>query len=259
MRSLGLLLLFAVASQTGQAQSYCSPTFQNGCSTWMTQSVSVGDLDWTYNGIDCTAWDQTAMSSSIVPGEPLTMTVVNGNWCGCAVWVDLDNSGTFEETENMYAVYVGGDPSYTYTFPLELPAGTLPGTYRMRVISPWGSDGFSSSSTNGFGPCGNFQYGNFQDFSLEVASTAGIAGSTAEGGFAVVPTHTADLVQVSSDAAHPLDLVTVLTMDGRLVQELPLAPGVVRAMVDLTDQPAGVYLIRMRAGKLGHTARVVKE
>ena len=100
--------------------------------------------------------------------------MVAGVWCGAAVWVDFDNSYSFEDTENLYYIYVGGDPSYTYDFTIPVPAGTPTGSYRLRVVTPWGSDGFLSSNTNGYGPCGDYQYGNFIDFTLNVIGATGI-------------------------------------------------------------------------------------
>lgn len=258
MKSLASLLLASWASLAAHAQ-YCTPTFQNGCFNWMTQSVSVGALDWSAMGTECTVSDHTALSTPLVAGEPLSMTVVNGNWCGCAVWVDLDNSGSFESTENLYSTYVGGDPSYSYVFPLEIPAGTLPGSYRMRVISPWGSDGTSTAGTNGFGPCGNYQYGNFQDFTLEVTAPTAVAERSEARPFTAWPTHTLGLVQLRSDARQPLERITVVSADGRLVHARALASPAGHATVDLSDQPAGLYFIRMAGSTLQGTARVVKE
>lgn len=259
MRSLATLLLLCFSSLASQAQSYCSPTFLFGCDLWKTLSVSVGDLAWTFNGSDCTQWDYTALNTSILISEALDMTVVSGSWCGCAVWVDLDNNGTFEDSENMYTSYVGGDPSYTYTFPLEIPEGTAPGIYRMRVISPWGSDGFTSGSENGFGPCGSYQYGNFIDFSLEVIASTGVATQGAAPAFSVWPTLTEGLVFVSTDATLPMDQLTVIAMDGRVVRDAHLATAAERSTVDLSDEAAGVYFLRIHSGTTVKTARVVKE
>ncbi|MBK9765222.1 MAG: hypothetical protein IPO87_18275 [Flavobacteriales bacterium] len=47
----------------------------------------------------------------------------------------------------------------------------------MRIISPWGSDGVAS--TNGFGPCGEYQYGNFDDFTATVTAPIGIGENNA--------------------------------------------------------------------------------
>lgn len=45
------------------------------------------------------------------------------------------------------------------------------GSYRMRVIAGCGTDCYTESA-NGFGACGVYQYGNFEDFTLYVAEIA---------------------------------------------------------------------------------------
>jgi len=95
------------------------------------------------------------------------MTVVNGDWCGCAVWVDLNNDNDFDDAgENLYTIYTANALN-TYSFNITVPSGTSNGLHQMRVIACWGSDGVTVSP-NGYGPCGTYQYGNYDDFTLNV-------------------------------------------------------------------------------------------
>jgi hypothetical protein len=153
-----------------KAQTYCVPTFNNGCSNWTNLAINVGTINWTL--FDCFFSDDTAMSTTFVPGVAQAMSVESGTWTGCAVYADFNDNGYFDNTEILYYNYVGGDPSYTYTFNITVPNGTPDGSYRMRVIAPWGADGFTPGS-NGSGGCGTYEYGNFSDFTMVVAASVG--------------------------------------------------------------------------------------
>jgi hypothetical protein len=247
--------LFAIAfPATLSAQQYCSPTFANGCVLWTNQSINVGTLAWT--NADCTVSDHTSLSTAITAGVPTTMTVVSGNWTGCAVWVDLNNDYTFQDTENLHYEYVGGDPSYTYTFDLTIPANTPTGAYRMRVIAPWGSDGFLNTNVNGFGPCGSYQYGNFDDFTLDVSGSTGIA-EVAKPGVSVFPTPTLDVVNVIGFDGRRIDRVVVRSADGRLVADRTYASGPVG--VDLSTERSGLYVLQCWSGAAFALVPVLKQ
>jgi hypothetical protein len=252
-RSTLLAILFLPAIINAQ---YCSPSFFNGCFLWNTQSVQVGTLDWAIGGEDCSQFDHTATSTAIVAGEATAMTVVSGVWCGCAVWVDLDNNGAFEDSENLYTLYTGGDPSCTYDFDLTIPEGTLPGAHRMRIISPWGSDG-TTVGENGYGPCGNYQYGNFTDFTLDVSLPTTVAENPgSEGGLHVGPNPTAGPITFRLPASVSTVRVVMQSTDGRLLREWT---GKDRLQADLSDLPAGVYLLRTPGDGNGSPVRLVKQ
>ncbi|MEO8589711.1 MAG: T9SS type A sorting domain-containing protein [Flavobacteriales bacterium] len=187
------------------------------------------------------------------------MNVVNGIWCGCAVWVDLNNNSSFEDAENLHYEYVGGDPSYIYDFTIPIPANTPTGSYRLRVIAAWGSDGFLNTNTNGYGPCGDFQYGNFDDFTLNVMGSTGIAQAGDPTGVAVTvgPNPTDGLVTLTTQG--DVDRIKVLTTDGRAVQDHGLTTRAEKVQVDLSALPNGVYLLQCISGTGSRTLQVMKQ
>ena len=245
-----------VALPAAHAQIYCAPTFDFGCTLWHNQSIVLGDIDWTSS--DCMDSDHTALSTIVSAGETLPMTVTSGVWTGCAVWADFDQSDSFEDSENLYYVYVGGDPDYTYSFDITIPPGTPAGSYRLRVISPWGSDGFLTTNTNGFGPCGAYQYGNFDDFTLVIPGTDGMAEGNAAH-LAVGPNPTTGPLIITSDANDPIERVVLWSADGQLVRSFtPTAPSV-NARLDLSALPAGLYLVRCSLSSGTRTVKVVMD
>lgn len=258
MKHCSTLLTALIGFAASVNAQYCSPTFQNGCFNWNTMSVSIGTLAWALNGDDCSLSDQTALTTSIVAGEPTAMAVESGVWCGCAVWVDLDGNGSFEDTENLYTIYVGGSPSHIYDFDLTIPAGTPAGSHRMRVISPWGSDGVSVGD-NGYGPCGDYQYGNFEDFILNVTPASSIrtpGGNTAA--YVASPNPTNGRVKVSGPGFFSAnDRFTLEGIDGRAVGTWTTTGAEVLDL-DLGNLPAGTYVLRNASNAYRQPLRLVK-
>jgi hypothetical protein len=151
---------------------YCSPSFVNSCFSWSNQSIGLDSINWTLT--DCTLSDFTSMSTTVTPGDSVAMSVTSGDWCGCSVWIDFNQDFAFDTIENLFHNY-NGNQTYTYNFYIHIPPGLPPGSYRMRVLAGWGSDGYTEGSGNGWGPCGSYQYGNFDDFTINVAGGCVVA------------------------------------------------------------------------------------
>lgn len=252
-----LLSLLLVTATVTRAQ-YCSPTFDLGCFNWRILSISAGQVNWSMT--DCSFSDQTDQIIQASASDSLPMSVETGVWAGCSVWVDWDQSGSFEESENLYHMYEGNDPSHIYNFNIGVPTGTALGQYRLRVIAGWGSDGFTSGSENGFGPCGAYQYGNFNDFTLDITASTAIAIPTSNSLslFTASPNPTSGLISIT---AHPalqgVEHFILETVDGRVLLRWN---GILSTKMDLdlSSLPAGVYLIRNVDEPAFRPLRVVK-
>ena len=255
-RSILFLALSLSPPLTALSQTYCSPTFANGCFNWHNQTIQVGSINWAI-GSDCTVSDFTTQSTTVNAGDQVPMTVISGVWCGASVWVDFDQSMSFEDSENLFHDYVGGDPGYTYAFTIDIPMGTPAGSYRMRVIGAWGSDGFTPGSMNGWGPCGSFQYGNFTDLTLVVDVGTAVEEADQQGQLVAWPVPTHGPLQVTLDGSFTDRLVTLHTYDGRQLMEQRVPAGVSRTDLDLSDLEPGAYLLRV-SGTEARTLRVVK-
>lgn len=257
-RLSALLPLIALVSFSVDAQ-YCSPTFSNGCAGWQVISATIGSsVDWT--STDCYNSDQTAMIAEADPTDSLPMTVTTGIWCGCSVWVDWDNSSSFEDAENLHHQYIGGDPSFTYSFNIGIPPGTALGQYRMRIIGAWGSDGYSEGD-NGFGPCGSYQYGSFDDFTLDVTTTTSVPDLAADhaGSITARPNPTTGLVTLMLNNAVGARAEIILeSMDGRVVGKWHGTEASTLG-IDISDLPPGIYLLRNNAAIDARPLRIVKQ
>jgi hypothetical protein len=186
------------------------------------------------------------------------MQVTNANWCGCAVWIDLNQDFAFDSTENLFHLYSPNEAN-VYNFAITIPSNTPSGSYRMRVIASWGSDGFSQSA-NGFGACGTYQYGNFDDFTVHIA---GIATGDVD-----IAENDLSFVEVSPNPATNILLVTIkdfrsnnanlqlCDVSGRVLQSHIVINE--KEVMDVSTLSSGVYFLRYRDGIREQTIKLIK-
>ena len=250
-----LLLCAALLPAKRSHAQYCTPVFTSGCFNWTATAITVGSINWTLGSAPCSDWDYTSMITSLTTGVPHAMTVENHQWCGCAVWVDLNSDLVFDPSELLFHQYIGNQYN-TYNFSITIPNGTAVGTYRMRVISPWGSDGVTSA--NGTGPCGPYTYGGYQDFTIFVSGPQGLQGP-AGGGIALFsvrqdPLRETMQVVLAHGASSHGDLL-ILDAAGRAVLRRKVSGESVTLSTGGLSH--GVYLLQYREGERRQTARII--
>jgi len=254
--SLMVLFSFGITTSNAEVQVYCSPTFANGCSNWTNQSITLGTINWTNS--DCTVSDNTSMSATLDAGVSTAMIVTSGVWCGCSVWIDFNNDNNFDSTENLYHHYTGGDPGYTYNFNITVPSNIPTGTYRMRVIAGWGSDGYSAGA-NGYGACGSYQYGNFDDFLVNVVNVVGVheLNNTKVSLVNIYPNPSKDNISIRFDESikEPAEL-SIRNLLGEVVMTKNIFTE--DQQVDLSFLSKGSYIIEVKSKDLMITQKLMK-
>lgn len=232
-----------------KAQTLCTPSFLNGCGNWKNNYIVVGGLDWTFDGVDCTNYDYTAdYTATVSAGVATYMEVNSGNWCGCSVWVDFNTDGQFDDSENLYHAGNGGTETNSFVFDITVPPTTLNGTYVMRVIASWGSDGYTPS-TNGSGGCGDYQYGGFNDFSLVVENGAA-SSPELETTFALYPNPANESLTIKSDVSLQGEY-QITDLRGTAVQSGKL--DATQVELDIASLQAGMYVLSFENSSKKHT------
>src|SRR5262249_4351555 len=149
----------------------------------------------------------------------------------------------FDSTENLFHIYTANQTN-NYSFNISIPSNVPTGIYRMRVIAGWGTDCFSVSG-NGYGPCGSYQYGNFDDFTVNInALTTGTPDliSANHPGIKASPNPVSDLLTISiPEFKNGLAWLRLTDITGRLIQYIPAGAGT--QVLDMSSVTKGIYLL----------------
>jgi GEVED domain/Secretion system C-terminal sorting domain len=249
-----ILILTIPFVQNTQAQIvYCEPSFNQGCFNWSNREITLDSIQWTLGLTDCTISDYTTMSTTLVKGVATPMTVLNGAWCGVGVWIDYDLNGDFDSTENLYYQYTAGDPQ-TYSFLIMVPNTVPDGSYRMRVIAGWGTDCYTVSA-NGYGACGIYEYGNFNDFTVNITSNVGIK-DTEPNSFSLYPNPANTNINLNLSTDDIGEKYSIVDPSGKIV-----LTGTITALnssIDISNLTNGTYLIMIKE-RVNRSFRVIKD
>ncbi len=141
--------------------SYCGANSQT-CQEYISR-VQMGSID---NSTDCTSGGfaiYTNLSTTVQIGTTYPLTVTNGMAYiddVCGVWVDWNQDKDFDDANESITV-TGGTSVYNAS--ITPPIGALTGTTRMRIRITWNTTPAS---------CGTPQYGEVEDYALEVTENA---------------------------------------------------------------------------------------
>ena len=125
--------------------------------------VQVGDID--NSSVAGLYSDYTNLVTSMRSGESYPITVTNGKPYPldlCAAWIDWDGNGIFDEDMIEFNGVPGGGP---YTAIIIAPLGAKTGMTRLRIRLRY---------TGELLPCGTTDYGEVEDYSINVQGWLGI-------------------------------------------------------------------------------------
>jgi hypothetical protein len=136
--------------------------------------VTAGGIDNLTNGCGTNGYsDFTSQSAAITVGQPLPITVLNSApYSGdqVHVFVDWDRNFSFADAGETFILATTDNISFTGT--ITAPPGTPVGPVRMRVRLTY---------TGAVPACGNTQYGEVEDYTLEVAAAINIMFAGGDG------------------------------------------------------------------------------
>ncbi len=153
---------------------YCTPVYTNGCVNGdFISSVVLGSFTNT-SGTNCGTAEFLALGyssfTSLAPGPEIirgnvdTLRITNGTQGSAyyAVWVDLNNNGTFEASEKVGSTTTVSAANSTRAVAISVPVGTALGQYRMRVRLVRNTSGSSMTA------CASYANGETEDYLLNV-------------------------------------------------------------------------------------------
>lgn len=178
--SLGTTYYYRVKAYNGICESdyalgsialaYCTPTTTYTGSYYIYSfSTTGGFTNITNNNTNYVAAynNYSAQTVAKAAGQSFTYSVSVSGYAYNKIWVDWNGDLDFDDA-NEFIGTVGYGTSYpsVYTGTITIPAGTPEGNYRMRVRSA-----YYSSDSNTYGSCGNTNYGETEDYTVQVVPT----------------------------------------------------------------------------------------
>ncbi len=147
---------------------FCQPVYTYGCQDYATGLGSVqfdGQVLSQNSGCSLSGVGQfTTLAPPVVPGVSYTFTITPINRVNAlrlTVWADVNRNGSFSDPgEQIYET--PASTTAVITAGITIPANAKPGRFPIRIISSAGS------STNPADPCGNYSYGEAENYQLTV-------------------------------------------------------------------------------------------
>lgn len=121
--------------------------------------------------------DFTSISADVCQGETLTLSVSGTNTFGAnqgfAAWIDWNNDGVFDTSENVLL----SAPTPTATASVEIPFSSATGEVKMRVLCAWNQTPNADACFNI-----NYFYGEIEEYTVNIRPTptapTAVAGNT---------------------------------------------------------------------------------
>lgn len=217
-----------------------------------------GDLitNVTFSGIDNTTdcspngyGDYTDQVAEVEIGNtyPISVTVGDG-WPfeSVSVWIDYDNSGTFDENE---FTYVGTGTAGLFTGEISIPDDAVAGLYRMRVrVAAVGE----ASATWDMACDEDQGFGETEDYTVNIGEL-GISDLN-NANFTYYPNPVKDVLNLSS--VKSIESVSVFNMAG---QQVMAGSKVSNGQMNISSLTPGVYIFRViLEGGMVETFKIIK-
>jgi len=148
---------------------YCTPTTTDGNTYYVSNFTTTGGTTNINNtsGGSATGYQDfhTTATMSADAGTTInySMTVAGGSTYGRAIWVDLDEDGVFQATEQLVSSSAYASSPLTGSF--TIPVSASNGNKRMRIVATF-------TPNNPSNACSNSGSGEFEDYTISVATTA---------------------------------------------------------------------------------------
>lgn len=187
---------------------YCLPNPTSVDGNGIVSVAFGGMTNTTHLGSTAGFGDYSSMSGSVPAGTTasIDITYATGYTYGTIIWVDWNNSLTFDTNEVVYTGTSTNSNPTTLTATFDIPATTALGNYRMRILA---ADSYFDSYTSSIAaaaaasPCGSYTWGVAEDYTLTVTEAPSCLPVT---GLAVsnITAHTATLTWQGDAAGYTI-------------------------------------------------------
>ena len=229
----------------------CIPTSGSGPSDGdFIDGVVLGTINNTSTGsISGPGYvDYTAMSTSLNQGAPYTITITSGDFADdhFTAWIDYNGDHVFSSSEKLGEV-INVETGEVISFSFTVPVNAEIGNTVMRVRGVY----HLSSEPSPTDPCFAYEYGETEDYGIEITSITSSVVEVSE--MTLTVRNAPDHVLVSWPRATMDQHAMVLDASGRVIRSLTPTGGQVR--IETSDLAAGIYQLTITLGSTRETVR----
>jgi len=239
--------------------TYCSSKGNNVNYEWI-DLVELGNINNVSSG-DGGYADNTNLSTDLSLGEEVTIYLSCGFKSSSYteywhVWIDYDHSGTFDNDEEMLAGSSSSDAKLYANF--TVPTNALLGNTRMRVTMK-----YNSAATT----CETFSYGEVEDYTVSItgnmrssvkdASNTIVLGNDESTSINIYPIPANNYINVEVVNGNKYGVVNIYNINGMLVKAANIQGNEME--INISDLPAGSYIIRVEDEKEAMVKRFIKK
>ncbi len=225
---------------------YC-PSLGENSSDEFIESVEIGDyLNVSANNGGYAIFEDSGLELELGFEYGATLTPGFGSFPFSErfkLWLDSNQDGEFSDDEILLESESASNLAITGT--ITIPQSALEGATRMRVAMKYAGGGSNAPTA-----CGNFQYGETEDYCVTIVNTTGIEENTALSVFELYPNPSKNSFHLNFEplsgnnyAGYRLDIVDLA---GRTVYRGQVSAGMNSVSPDLND---GAYMVQLYNAK----------
>ncbi len=147
---------------TPASACYCTPVFTSYDGTDYISNVTLNTLNNTTGATPNPSYtNYSPMGTNLNNGQPYTISVTSGSFTGenYGAWIDFNQSGTFEPSEQVLPNSVNTLGFETFSNTFTVPVGAVGGVTRLRVVDMYNSVAI---------PCPTSGYGEAEDYQINL-------------------------------------------------------------------------------------------
>lgn len=253
------------------ALNYCEPTATSGCNLDGIKRFVLGTIDADDGGDGCNGngqgyVDRRDMSTDLdrATGNNVYTLQAQQNWSGgvnveeLSVWIDFDDSGTFEVSERLISGDLFTTAGSLSNFTLTIPTDAALGTHVLRAKAIDGS-----ASGDVLDPCTDFAYGEVHDYTVTIIDTdLSTNDFTLDGSDFSIVTLPNDQYEIILKTSYDKDLsFSVFNVLGQQVvfNNISKENGEFRYQLDMSYASSGVYVVKLGKGDVFETGKIIVE
>ncbi|MFO7842164.1 MAG: GEVED domain-containing protein, partial [Bacteroidales bacterium] len=238
---------------------YCESKGNNSSYEWI-DLVELNEMS-NATGDDGGYADYTSMTATVSRDAEQTIYVSCG-FSGSSyteywhVWIDWDHSGTFDADEEMVSGSSSSADKLSATF--TVPSDAQLGNTRMRVTMKYNAEATA---------CESFSYGEVEDYTINVTTAGSYSftsftdatelGNEIPTDISVYPNPAIDDITVTVENGTRVGTISIYNMIGSLIKIEEINGN--RKEIDISDLPAGSYIISVEDEKEPLTKQIIKQ